>query len=80
MLISSFFKLDIKKTKVALENYFLLSTKYDTRKINDCVELCNELNLLLFNKTVLMDKTKKLISYSRDLVKDSYQEFLDALI
>lgn len=54
-------------------------TKYDTRNIDDCVELCNETSLLVFNNTVDKDKTRQLMLYSKDLVKNSYPEFLNQL-
>jgi hypothetical protein len=76
-ILSLFFKLNKEKVTSALKNYFSLVTKYDTRNAKDYVELCNDTNMLIFNKTVNKDKTRKLMLYSRDLVKDSYQEFLD---
>lgn len=78
-LISSFFNLNNKKTRSALEQYFSFMTRYDTRNINDCIKLCGDMNIFLFNKTVNKDKTRQSILYSRDLVKNSYQEFLKSL-
>jgi hypothetical protein len=76
-ILSLFFKLNKEKVSSALKNYFSLVTKYDTRNEKDYIELCDETNMLIFNKTVNKDKTRKLMLYSRDLVKDSYREFLN---
>jgi len=78
-ILSSFFELRKDKTRSALKSYFLLSTKYDTRDMEDCVKLCNDMNVLLFNKTVDKDRTRQLMLYSRKLVENSYQEFLNVL-
>jgi hypothetical protein len=79
-ILSLFLKLNKEKTTSALNNYLLLVAKYDTRNAKDYVELCNDTNILIFNKTVNKDKTKQLMLYSKDLVKDSYQEFLNSSI
>lgn len=76
-LLSLFFSLDKQITKSALDSFFSLMIKYDTRSMDDCINLCDDVNLLLFNTPINQDPTKQALILARELVNDSYQEFLN---
>lgn len=76
-LLSSFFNIKDQKTTSTLTSFFSLMTKYDTRSVDDCIGLCKEVNKLLFNKSLNDNKAKRSLLLARELVKDSYHEFLN---
>ncbi len=79
-LISGFFTLDKQQCHKAITDYFTLMTVYDLNKMGDYIALWNALNKLLFDKGINEVKTEEAITIAINLVKDSYQEYLNTAI
>jgi len=75
-LLSSYFKIDNEKFKMAISQYFDIVTKHDLRNKDNWIFFWEDLDKAMGLKNIEDIKIKTLLDKSIDLTKNTYRDFL----